>query len=170
MDASDFFEAREPSWEWRNLTSLALTSQLLAPGASKINIDNTLQAAAAAMRVSKLETMEIWNGRKGLAMLFRYQSAGQGQPAVITWRGTWAFILRPPVLQAWEAVAEKHGGLGTVLVEELLDADTMIKSHGDAIHHLKLSTQVIRPASLRQIRMEHGVREESSEPDRGPLL
>lgn len=30
-------------------------------------------AAAAAMEMPNLETLELWNGREGLAMLFRYQ-------------------------------------------------------------------------------------------------
>jgi hypothetical protein len=60
VDASYFFDAREPSWKWPNLTSLALTSRLLAPDESPIEIDNMLRAAAAAaMKMPNLETMEI---------------------------------------------------------------------------------------------------------------
>lgn len=160
VDASDFFDARERSWKWTSLTSLALTSRLLAPDESPIEIDNMLQAAAeAAMKMPNLETMEIWNGREGLAMLFRYQLAGGGRPAMITWRGTWQFALRPPVLQAWEAVALKHRSYGSVIIEELLDAGAVVKSHADAIYHLRLLNPVIRPISLRQIRMENRIRE-----------
>lgn len=107
------------------------------------------------MKMPNLETMEIWNGREGLATLFRYQRAGGGRPATITWRGTWKFALRPPVVQAWEEVALKHRGHGSVIVKELLDADADVKSYADAIRHLKLLNPVIRPISLRQIRMEH---------------
>jgi hypothetical protein len=63
------------------------------------------------------------------------------------------------VIKAWEAVALKHRGHGLVVVKELLDAGTVVKSHGDAIHHLKLSKPVIRPISLWQIRMEHRISE-----------
>lgn len=159
VEAEYFFYAREPSWEWPNLTSLALTSQLLAPDESPANIDNMLQAAAAAaMKMPNLETMEIWNGREGLAMLFRYhRSIGSTQPPVITWRGTWEFAMQAPAIRAWEAVALKHRGCGSVIVKELLDVG-VIQSHGDAIHHLKFSSTVIRPVSLRQIRMEHRIR------------
>ncbi|KAL2832168.1 hypothetical protein BDW59DRAFT_157626 [Aspergillus cavernicola] len=158
VDASYFFHTREPSWKWPSLTSLALTSRLLAPDESPTEIDNMLQtAAAAAMKMPNLETMEIWNGREGLAMLFRYQLTRGGRPAVITWRGTWEFTLRPPVAQAWEAVALKHHGHGSVIVRELLDAGAVVKSHGDAIHHLKLLNPVIRPVSLQQIQMEHRI-------------
>lgn len=156
VDASYFFDARKPLWRWPDLTSIALTSQLLAPDESPAEIDNMLRsAAAAAMTMPRLETMEIWNGREGLAMLFRYQLARGGGPAVITCRGTWEFALRTPVVQAWEGVALKNHGQGCVIVKYLLNDG--IESHGDAIHHLKLSSPVIRPISLQQIRMEHRI-------------
>ena len=160
VDARDFFNAREPSWKWPNLTWLALTSRLLAPEESPVELDDMLQAAAAtAMKMPNLATMEIWYGEKGLAMLFRYQRADQGRPAVLTRRGTWELSLRPPVLQAWDSVALKHGGEGHAIVEELLDVGACVKSHGDAICHLGLSRPVIRPVSLRQVQMEHIIRE-----------
>lgn len=128
---------------------------MLAPDGDLIEIDEMLRTAAAAvMKMPKLETMEIWNGKQGLAMVFRYQSA-RGRPAVITCRGTWEFDLRPATLQAWEAVAMKRYGLGTVVSKELLDIGHIIKSHGDAIHHLKLLVSVVRPVSLWQIQREH---------------
>ncbi|KAK3379781.1 hypothetical protein B0T24DRAFT_647243 [Lasiosphaeria ovina] len=124
VDAGQFFKI-EPSWEWPNLTSLALTM---------------LQAAAAAAkRMPQLKTMEIWNGRKGLAALFKYQALLPTRQARITWRGTWILNIEPFVIQAWEA-------------EQLEEA--RIKSHSDAIHYLMLSSQVIRPISLQQIRIE----------------
>lgn len=159
VDASLFFHAREPSWKWPNLTSLALTSRLFAPDANPAEIDNMLlAAAAAAMKMPKLDTMEIWNGQVGLAMLFRYQPDRKGGPAVITWKGTWDFALRSSVIQSWEAVALEHRSQGLVIAKELLDA-AVVRNHGDAIQHLKLLTAVIRPVSLWQIQMEHMVRE-----------
>lgn len=115
-------------------------------------------AAAAAMKMPNLETMEVWNGQVGLATLFRFQQARGGRPAVMTCRGTWEFALRSPVIQAWEAVALKHRGHGSVIVKESLDAGA-VRCHGDAVHHLQLLTSVIRPVSLRQIRMEHIIHE-----------
>ena len=148
VDASDFFDARQFSWKWPNMTWLALTSRLLVPDESPKKLDKMLQAAAAAaMKMPNLETMEIWNGTKGLATLFRYQ---RGRPAVLTCKGTWEFTLRPQVIQAWNSVSQ-----GIVIVKEFLDAGACVKSHGDAIRHLKLSRPVIRPISLRQIQMEH---------------
>ncbi|KAL7959161.1 hypothetical protein V8C34DRAFT_313621 [Trichoderma compactum] len=138
VDASHFFNI-EPSWEWPNLTSLVLTSKLLTPDEDPIKIGAMLQtAAAAATKMPQLETMEIWNGRKGIAALFKYQIFHNTRQARIIWRGTWNFDMEPSTVQAWE---------------ELLDGAT-IKSHGDAIRHLRLSGQVIRPISLQQIQME----------------
>ncbi|KAL3419964.1 hypothetical protein PVAG01_08463 [Phlyctema vagabunda] len=154
-DAGQFFDARQPSWQWPNLTWLALTSQVLVPQGHPTELDDMLRAAAAAaMKMPNLETMEIWNGIKGLAMLFKYQRAERGRPAVITWRGTWELTLRPLVLQAWDSVVLSHGGEGHVVVKELLVAGTCIKSHADAICQLKLSRPVIRSVSLRQIQTE----------------
>lgn len=160
VDASDFFHALEPSWEWPNLTSLALTSQLLAPYLNQSMRGSMLEAAAAAaMKMPSLRTMEIWTGREGLAMLFRYESAWDRKPAVITCRGSLELDLRHGVVEAWEDVVRRNGrGYGLVIVKELLGADTVLKSHGDAINHLKLSIPVVRPVSLRQILLEHRMR------------
>ncbi|KAL2015916.1 hypothetical protein VTK56DRAFT_4554 [Thermocarpiscus australiensis] len=153
VDASHLFEI-EPSRVWPNLTSLALTSKLLVPDENPIEIGAVLQAAAAAaMKTPQLETMEIWNGRKGLAALFKYQAFRNGQQAMITWRGTWKLAIEPSIIQAWEAVMHQYDGRRLDLFQERLD-EAAIKSHGDAIHYLMLSSQVIRPISLRQIRIE----------------
>ncbi|KAK1566389.1 uncharacterized protein LY79DRAFT_528907 [Colletotrichum navitas] len=146
VDAGHFFSTCKPSWGWPNLISLTLTSQLLTPDESTIEINDMLQGAAiVAMRMPNLQTMEIWNGRKGLAALFKYQSisyGGYGQRAEITWRGTWGCALNPSVIRAWEA--------------EFLDVG-VVKSHGDAVYYLNLSNTVIRPLSLQQIRMENRI-------------
>ncbi|TGO35577.1 hypothetical protein BHYA_0153g00110 [Botrytis hyacinthi] len=130
VEANHFFKARELSWKWPNLTWLALTSRLPIPQGLPAELDDVLQAAAAAaMNMPNLEIMEMWNGEKGLAMLFRYQRGKQGQPAVITWKGTWELNLRPLVIQAWESVSLKHCGEGVVVIKELLDISDDIKSH-----------------------------------------
>ncbi|KAK2033461.1 hypothetical protein LX32DRAFT_704998 [Colletotrichum zoysiae] len=160
VDAGHFFSTCKPSWEWPNLVSLTLTSRLLTPGESTIDIDDMLQGAAiAAMKMPNLQTMEIWNGRKGLAALFKYQSIScgvHGQRAEITWRGTWDYTLHPSVIRAWETVALNRRANGCVTVKEFLDVG-VVKSHGDAIHYLNLSNTVVRPISLQQIRMEHRI-------------
>lgn len=160
VDAGYFFEeaVRRTSWRWQNLTSLALTSRLLDPDVSTAVIDGMLlDAATAALNMPKLETMEIWNGRRGLAILFRYETARNEQSALITLRGTFQLALRPTVARAWDEVALRHGHGRIVVRSSWINAD-MIRSHGDALCHLGLSAQVIRPVSLRQILKEHQVR------------
>ena len=115
-----------------------------------------LTAAGVALGMPRLESMEIWNEQEGFAMLFRYQLAGEGQPAVLTWRGTWELTLRAHVVEAWEAVAVGRCGCGCVVAGELLDAG-VVGSQGDAIHHLGFSNPVVRPVSFQQMRMEHRI-------------
>lgn len=154
VDAGSFFSSCASPWEWPRLRSLTLTSRVLTPRARQTNIDSLLiSAATAAMEMPKLETLEIWNGQAGTAALFRYQS----RYAAVNWKCTWDSSLQPLVIQAWRQVALKYGSQGLVLREERLHNHTDITSHGDAIHYLKLSTQVVRPISLQQIRAEHKV-------------
>lgn len=153
LDASHFFEI-EPSWEWPDLSSIVLTSNLLTPDQDPTKIEVMLQAAAAAaIKMPRLETMEIWNGRQGLAALFKYQVFHDREEATITWRGTWQLSMEPSSIQAWEAVIDQYDDCRLNWVQEHLD-EAAIKSHGDAIHHLMLSGPVIRPISLQQIQLE----------------
>lgn len=160
-DASHFFDAAcETSCKWPNLTSLVLTSPSLTPDGDLVTVYALLQAAAtAASNMPKIRTMEIWNGRRGLAGLFRYQLTERDRPAVVTWRGTWGLTLPSQSRQVWEAVALKHGASGCCYVEELLKVQ--VKCHGDAIFYLQLANPVLRPISLQQIRAEHRFKEEA---------
>lgn len=101
----------------------------------------------------RLEIMEIWNGRRGLAALFQYQGIRSTQHATLTWRATWSFAMKSTI-KAWKAVMHHHysGWTLDVIHERLSGAD--VNSHGDAIHHLNLSSQVVRPVSLQQIQRE----------------
>jgi hypothetical protein len=99
--------------------------------------------------------MEIWNGRKWLAAVFRYQTLPHARQATITWRATWGLTMEPWLIRAWEAVVhdryDDSCSLGVVQDRMHFAA---VKSHGHAIRYLSLSGQVIRPVSLQQIRME----------------
>lgn len=155
VDALHFFRAGKRPCVWKNLKSLALTSRLLSPNESHAEINDILQIAAlAAMRMPKLKIMELWNGGKEVACVFRYQASQEYEPMKLTWRGNWTLFLEPCTIEAWEGVALRRNCRGVVVVKELLDTDVMIKSHGDAIHHLRLENQVVHPVSLWQIRRE----------------
>ena len=101
--------------------------------------------------------MEIWNDAKGSACVFRYQASEGCRPTTITWRGNWDLPIESNVVRSWEAVALRRGRSGIKVISELLDAEVVIKSHGDAIHHLRLSYQVVSPVSLSHIRRENNL-------------
>lgn len=175
IDASQFLRTIRRGWKWWCLTTLVLTSQLLDPRRRSKDVNNMLSAAAgAAMKMPKLELMEIWNGRAGMAAVFRYRTSRymyeedecKRRPSVMTWRATWNFVLTVPVIRAFENVTHKRHGNSFIIDKESVDA-SLIKSHADAIHHLELAELVIRPVSLRQIRTEHMVGEEVSVADEG---
>ncbi|KAI1327306.1 hypothetical protein F5Y16DRAFT_421018 [Xylariaceae sp. FL0255] len=152
-DASQFFET-EPHWEWPHLKTLVITSKLLTPDEDPNKIQTMLRAAAAAAnKMPRLETMDIWNGRRGVAALSRYQVCRDRQEGRVLWRGTWGLHMEPSVIQAWDTVVSRHGYSSLLVAHESLDG-AVINSHADAIHHLILSGNIIRPVSLQQIREE----------------
>ncbi|KAL8754825.1 MAG: hypothetical protein Q9199_004068 [Rusavskia elegans] len=156
VDARWFLRAPQPTWVWNQLTSLVLTSRVLVPQESHAVVNDLLQAAAtAAMKMPRIKSMELWNGGRGFACVFRYQSSGGIRPAKILWRGNWILPLGHRTVSAWETVAGQHAQCDLRVSKELLDADS-INSHGDAIHHLGLLEPVLRPVSLWQIRKEIG--------------
>lgn len=158
IDAGLFFAARQNSWTWENLTSLSLTSTAFTDDPDTEGINDMLRdAASAALKMPKLGTIELWNGRRGVAMLFRFQLARDGQSAIITVRGTLELGLEERTTQAWNLVARQHRCNKVTTQNSLIHAD-LIRSHGDAIHHLGLLTEVVRPVSLRQILDEHEFR------------
>ncbi|KAK4202246.1 hypothetical protein QBC40DRAFT_294938 [Triangularia verruculosa] len=90
-----------------------------------------------ALRMPKLKVMELWDGREGLACVFRYQASGDraGQRARITWRSNWHMNLERRVCQAWEAAAvqrdQRVGELDVVEDSEILYlGKDEIRSHG----------------------------------------
>lgn len=156
VDARYFFQARQQIWVWIRLKSLLLTSRLLYPDRSHAKMNDLFQAAAAAaMEMPMLNVMELWNGGKGFAGVFRYQASKGNGPATITWRGNWDLSLEARVIPLWEGVTIKRGLREDLqVVKELLDADVVMKSHGDSIHHLGLVNQAVHPVSLWQIQKE----------------
>ncbi|KAM3076843.1 hypothetical protein ACMFMG_003691 [Clarireedia jacksonii] len=153
IDAACFFAACKPSWIWLSLQSLALTSISLTRTETQGQILDLLQAAGnAAHQMPTLQTMVLWNGRKGEACGFIYQNVDGYRS--ITWRSTWDLELDSHLVETWEMVADENARSKLQVRKELLSRD-VIRSHGDAIHHLKLPHGVISPESLWQIRREH---------------
>ncbi|CAH0037895.1 unnamed protein product [Clonostachys solani] len=150
VDASFFFDTCKSSVSWPNLRSIALTSQLLRPNTNKKTINALLQKVATAVSgMPKLETLEIWNGEKGVAALLRYQPTR----ATLTWRATWELDISRSVIQAFENIGPTHCVGRCDIVKELLDVG-LVDSHGDAINVLKHVCPILRPISLQQILTE----------------
>lgn len=160
VDAMHFFQGCMPdllgrhsdreTWTWQHLQSLALTSQCLQRTGNRREIDALLgRAATVVLRMPKLHTLVLWNDTNACAFIYACDSA---RGARITWRGTWELDMTPYVVQMWQSVAWKVHSCALQVVKEGVDG--VIRSHGDAIHHLGLPCQVVTPASLWQIRQE----------------
>ncbi len=153
---------------WPHLETLAITSRDMCPprsmsgGAdgSKALIDALLIAAAkAALAMQKLKTVEIWNGGKGFACIFRYSRAGgqAGQRPTISLDVSWGYRILPgkEVYRAWEAVAKAHDctDRGIDLQQTSLHPG-LFKTHGSVMGILELKRLVAHPVSLAQLEWE----------------
>ncbi|KAL8860317.1 MAG: hypothetical protein Q9178_003288 [Gyalolechia marmorata] len=161
-DASHFFDACQKWSIWPRLESLALTSNALKSQQQSSYINDLLETTAVvAMKMPRLKLMELWNGRAGFAGVFQYQIVESDCTAKITWRSTCDLSLEPRTLKAWQAVASERVGCKLQVFTEILDANVVITSHGDAIRHLMLLTTVVHPVSLWQIQKETAYRSRS---------
>jgi hypothetical protein len=150
-NAEDFFRACLSTWTWPRLQSLALTSRLLQHPGSMKEIDALLyDAGIAALRMPRLQTLVLWDGRKGNACAFMYHA--DRDHASVTWRGTWDMRRSTHVVEVWESVAVESRSCPLRVCQQQVHG--AIGSHGDAIHHLGLPSQVVTPASLWQLRRE----------------
>lgn len=161
IGAGHIFAVRRIPWTWDRLSSLALTAQVLTNEADPLDIDDLIQQAGnAAYQMPRLQTMEIWNGRRGTANLFRYQRAPAGQLALLTFRGTMRHTPGTSAINTWYGVAYRHQQRGVDVRVSSVDPD-LIKCPGDAIYHLGLTVQVMRPTSLRQTLRENRLQAQS---------
>ena len=166
VDAADFLpelRASPPDGRWGRLASLTLTSRRLAPDQSSLVAaavnDLFADAARAAARLPALQRLELWNGGRGLACVFRYRApavsdASAPACASLLWRATWAVELRRTVVEMWRRVACRVRPCELRVVVEELDPGP-VRSHGDAIPLLGFEHDVVAPLSLEQIRREN---------------
>ena len=164
-DASHFFDACQKWNIWPRLESLALTSNVLKSQQQSIYINDLLETIAlVAMKMPRLKSMDLWNGGAGFAGVFRYQLIENNCTAKITWRSTWDLPLEPRVLKAWQAVASERVDCKLQVVTEILDANVVITSYGDAIRYLMLLSTVVHPVPLWQIQKETAYQSKSRLP------
>ncbi|KAI1744267.1 hypothetical protein F4680DRAFT_469600 [Xylaria scruposa] len=155
VNAEEMFRHCQSTWIWLHLQSLALTSQLLQDDWEKRDQIEALlyRAGVLAQKMPELRTFMLWNGGKNHACAFIYRA--DRERASITWRGTWLLELRRPVVKPWQlAAAELPSYRFSELQVKQEHVQEVIRSHGDAIYHLKLPCQVIDPRSHWQIRRE----------------
>ncbi|KAH8677671.1 hypothetical protein BX600DRAFT_431002 [Xylariales sp. PMI_506] len=146
VDADDFFQST-------NLRSLSLTSRLLTARTPPVRINEMLmEAGAAALQMPYLETLEIWNGTKRSACVFRYRVAIS--QATLGWCSTFNLTVEPDILDIWRKVALSHSRHKLVILAHQSLAKEDITSHAAAIRALQLSEGVIHPESLDQITRE----------------
>lgn len=153
IDAQQFFTSCQQLPDtWNLLQSLTLTSSTLARTAPHQNIYTLLRnASLIALKMPQLKTMVLWNSEPGQACAVIYQRRAVSAMATLTWRGTWNLELSDDVVESWKKVAPSPCYL-RLEKEALRDVD--IRSHGDAIHYLRLPDGVVDSASLFQIRYE----------------
>ncbi|KAI1332953.1 hypothetical protein F5Y16DRAFT_407006 [Xylariaceae sp. FL0255] len=149
IEADNFFHAAEtdPTRNWPHLRSLTLTTRLN---------QMLLKAALIALRMPELEMLVIWNGQAGIAALFRYQL--DDHKAVLSWKVNSEYTIPSHVIDTWEMVKRTFGKNDPRLILDYsVDYEICIKTHADAISHLKLF-HVVRPTALQQILAAHKAR------------
>lgn len=134
---------------WSHLQLLALTSQFLQVSLEKRNQIEALlrRAGVFIQQLPKLHTFVLWNG--GKAQAYAFVCCIDRDSVSATWRGTWHLELSPLMVKSWQLAVLK-----LPCKQECIPG--AISSHRDAIYHLKLSCQVIDPASLWQF-LEGGI-------------
>jgi hypothetical protein len=115
VDAYDFFPATDDRrWTWNKLKSLSMTTRKLGfPGWRELMNKMLLRASAGLKRMPKLKILEIWNGGRGVASLFRYEVDEGG--ATLTWGYNRDVYLDDDVVKAWKrqhlSIAERSSRL-----------------------------------------------------------
>ncbi|PVI03194.1 hypothetical protein DM02DRAFT_521358 [Periconia macrospinosa] len=153
-DAKLFWSVRKDR-VWERLKTLALTAQDFTLDNDPKKIGHVICLAADAVKkMPKLQTMELWNGGKGHAALFRYSINKDCRQAKILWRANWPFTLDGPIAKKWQDVADANN-VSHLKIEHQVLPPFLIRSHGEAILILDLEIEVACPVSIQQIHREY---------------
>jgi hypothetical protein len=149
---------------------VVLTSQEhLQPQTCRSRINAFLCAAAAvALKMPKLKTMELWNCGQGQACVFRYEAVDYSgsepeRSCRMTWRSTWGsrhdLVIEPAVLEAWNKVARAQGHPPVLFERRPLPVGVREReytSHHDLLRlgGLKLARYVLHDTSRAQASAE----------------
>lgn len=89
--AEGFFHTCMPAWTWPDLQSLSLKLQLLQHTESHKKIRALLcEVGTVALRMSRLQTLQIWNGAKRNACVFIYEANRGGGAYICAVHGIWS--------------------------------------------------------------------------------
>lgn len=155
VDAIGFFHAFRPGQHlnmtrglrWTNLKYLCLSSRLLCP----TQYDNLIQtAAAAALKMQKLELMELWNTGRWHLCVFRYERP-PGRPPKIQLISTWGGQLGAQAVARWRLVAHGQNSREELEVESKCLGLEIFKVKGSVFDYLASRDRVLGKTSLRQL-------------------
>jgi hypothetical protein len=157
------------TYYFSDMEFVVLTSQEhLRPDQNRSKINAFLRAAAAvALKMPKLKTMELWNCGQGQACVFRYEAVDYSgsepeHSCRLTWRSTWGsrdLVSEPAVLEAWEGVARARGYPSVLFERRPLPVgvgEREYTSHHDLLRlgELKLARYVLHDTSRAQASAE----------------
>ncbi|ROW02405.1 hypothetical protein VMCG_06077 [Cytospora schulzeri] len=150
-DAMDCFEP--PFGTFPSLESIALTSQGSLQRDPALLNQLLYKAAIAAMKMPKLQIMELWNCANGHADIIRYESTGTAESSAckLTWRSSWRekSTLKKRVIEAWEEVASTNASRELSVEKDPLPKGCY-SEYGAILHHLKLRDSILHPISAMQ--------------------
>lgn len=155
------------TFRFPNMEYIVLTSQEhLRPTQCRGTVNAFLRAAAAvALKMPKLRTMELWNCGLGHACVFRWEPTPTRSSCRLTWRSNWEpkerdiLALEPAVLRTWDDVARALGSPAVVFERRPLPVgvrDGEYDSHHDLLRlgELKLARYVMHETSCAQVAAE----------------
>lgn len=163
-DAKDCLEL--PAHTFPNLESLALTSQHWLEPTQKNTEKLFYLAASAALKMPKLQIMEIWTCGGGHAAVLRYEATGTAETSAcrLTWRCSWVPeepVAWDGVIEAWSHVADTNASRMLRFKEDKLPhGEERYLKYGAIMHQLKLRNLILDRTSVMQVRMGTGAENE----------
>lgn len=164
-DAKDCLELA--AYTFPKLESLALTSQHWLEPTQKNTEKLFRLAARAALKMPKLQIMEIWNCGGDNAAILRYEATATAETSAcrLTWRCSWRESENPiewdGVIAAWGHVAATNASRLLRFTEDALPHGIeRYLTYGGIMHQLKLRNLILDPISVVQVRGRTGAENE----------
>lgn len=158
IDARDFFlpfsTIRDPALpDFPRLQFIVLTSNELSSDKSPICVNNLLRTAgSSALKMPELQVMELWNGRRGEAAIFRYERRPSNTVAIIRWSSSWDFSPDLEVIAQWKEVAHKQRCRELIVSSDRIPAPSICP--GSVLKYIYLRHRILHSLSLYQIQQE----------------